>query len=126
MGELVSGRILLGRWGEALAAEYLESKGYLIIARNLRTPYGEIDLIAIHEQPSVLLFIEVKTRRSKQFGPPEEAVNLRKLKHLRSSVEYYLQGHPEIAGDPRLDVIAIQRYQDDQPPAIVHFENVLS
>ena len=74
----------------------------------------------------MLIFVEVKTRKSTLFGAPEEAVNLRKLAHLRSAVEYYLQQHPDITADPRLDVIAIQCYQDEHPPVITHFENVLS
>lgn len=126
MGKLVSSKLSLGRWGETLAAEYLEAKGYTILERNNRTPYGEIDLIAARDQPPVLLFVEVKTRRSRQFGPPEEAVNQRKLQHLRASVEFFLQEHPGIPGDPRIDVIAIQRYRSDQPPLITHFENVIS
>jgi len=116
----------LGRWGEALAADYLRSLGYSILEQNVHTPYGEIDLIARLEQPQTLVFVEVKTRRSPQFGLPEDAVNLRKQTHLLSAINHYLQQHPELQGDPRVDVIAIQLYHADQPPVITHFENAIS
>jgi len=123
---MMNSRQSLGRWGENLAAEYLQAKGYSILDRNVRTPYGEIDLVAELDQPPTLVFIEVKTRRSSTFGLPEEAVNFRKQTHLLSSVEYYLQQRPEYPGATRLDVVAIQRYKPDQPPIITHFENAIS
>ncbi|MEW5941133.1 MAG: YraN family protein, partial [Chloroflexota bacterium] len=52
----------VGRWGEQAAAEYLEKRGYLILARNFRTKHGEIDLIA--RQDNILVFVEVKARSS--------------------------------------------------------------
>ena len=119
-------RQALGHWGESLAAEFLQAQGYTIVGRNVRTPYGEIDLIAAWPTPPTWVFIEVKTRRSARFGMPEDAVNARKQEHLRSAIEYYLQQSPEYSGETRVDVIAIQRYPPDEPPIITHFENVLS
>lgn len=116
----------VGRWGENLAAEYLQSQGYAILERNVYTPYGEIDLVAELSEPCTLVFVEVKTRRSRQFGLPEEAVNSRKRDHLLSAVSYYLQQHSEFSGAIRLDVIAIQRYQPGTAPVITHFENAIS
>ena len=116
----------LGRWGESLAAEFLQAQGYVIIGRNVRTPYGEIDLVAELAVPPTLVFVEVKTRRSAQYGLPEDAINARKQEHLRSSVNYYLQQHLEFLGAMRVDVIAIQRYHPGEPPVITHFENALS
>lgn len=122
----MTSRQSLGRWGESLAAEYLEKQGYSILSRNYRTPYGEIDLIAEIAHPQTIVFIEVKTRRTRDFGMPEDSVNSRKQNHLLSAVEHYLQQHPEFNGATRVDVIAIQRYQADQPPVITHFENAFS
>ncbi len=116
----------LGRWGESLAAEFLQAQGYVIIGRNVRTPYGEIDLVAEMAAPPTLVFVEVKTRRSAQYGLPEDAINARKQEHLRSSVNYYLQQHLEFQGAMRVDVISIQRYHPGEPPVITHFENALS
>ena len=65
----------LARWGELKAAEDLGRKGYQVLERNLRTPYGEIDLVALQDE--CLLFIEVKTRSSQAFGYPEQAVDAR-------------------------------------------------
>ena len=64
---------VIGRWGEQAAADYLSEHGYQITGRNIRTPYGEIDLVAVKD--SITIFIEVKARTSKSFGPPELAVN---------------------------------------------------
>lgn len=124
----------LGQWGEALAAEYLLNNGYTIIARNERTPYGEIDLIVqqisrkdaeLQSTPQVTVFVEVKTRTSKKFGYPEQSVTPRKLENLLSSAQHYLQEHAKEEVDWRIDVIAIERY-GDQTPIIHHFENALS
>ncbi len=123
----------LGRWGEALAADYLVDQGYTIVARNERTPYGEIDLVAnklsgpteeSHESQEVLVFVEVKTRTSQSFGYPEEAVTPRKQMNLISAAQHYLQEHPDLDLDWRIDVIAIERYPD-RAPIIHHFENAL-
>jgi putative endonuclease len=131
-------KVEIGRWGEAEAEGYLSGKGYKIIARNVRTPYGEIDLIARQEvsllskesrdfdfEP-VLVFIEVKTRRGKMFGPPEVAVNRRKQEHMLASAQAYLQSHPEIDLDWRVDVIAVQVRKGQEQPVFTHFENALS
>lgn len=130
---MTKSRQLLGKWGEAIAADYLVEKGYTIIARNERTPYGEIDLIAQHtSQPEpglyepelVTVFVEVKTRTTKTFGYPEEAVTSRKQINLLSAAQHYLQEHPNLDIDWRVDVIAVERIKD-QPPVIHHFENAL-
>ena len=123
----------LGRWGEALAADYLVDQGYTIVARNERTPYGEIDLVAqkvsgptveSRQSQEVLVFVEVKTRTSQSFGYPEEAVTPRKQMNLISAAQLYLQEHPDLDLDWRIDVIAIERYPD-RAPIIHHFENAL-
>jgi len=115
----------LGRWGEALAGQYLAGLGYTIVDQNVRSKYGEIDIIAC-QPDGTLVFVEVKTRRSTLFGPPEVSVNAVKKSHLRASIQSYLVDHPEFTGGYRLDVIAIQAGGDDQPPEIVHFENAIA
>ena len=95
----------VGATGEDLAATFLARQGYQIIERNYRTPLGEIDLIARHR--GVLVFIEVKTRRSSRFGSPQEAVHPAKQERLRNLAECYLQqqGLGEVA--VRFDVVGI-------------------
>jgi putative endonuclease len=119
----------LGRWGENLAAEYLTQKGYIIIGRNVRTPYGEIDLVARYDatdQPSAIVFIEVKTRQSDALGPPEISVTPQKQARLISAAQAYLLAHPELVGDWRVDVVAIRGSHRKSRPEIVHFENAFA
>ena len=120
-------RQLIGKWGEQVAEDYFTSLGYKILARNFRTPYGELDLIIEAEIQNVktILFIEVKTRTTRLFGSPEEAVNARKKAHLLSCVQFYMQNHPSET-NWRLDVIAIEHYKPGEKPEIIHFENAVS
>jgi putative endonuclease len=120
----MKGRKSLGNWGEKIAAEYLIEKGYSILERNYRSPYGEIDLVV--QIDKITVFVEVKTRSSTRFGYPEEAVTRVKMEHLFSTAQAYLQNHPEISGDWRIDVIAIARGRSVLPEEILHFENILT
>jgi putative endonuclease len=95
----------VGATGEDLAADILQKQGYHIIARNYRTPLGEIDLIARHQ--GALVFVEVKTRRSEKFGAPQEAVHEAKQERLRHLAEYYLQQQEVGDVTVRFDVVAI-------------------
>ena len=113
----------LGRWGEEVAAQYLMSLGYEILERNVRTEYGELDLVT--RQGAQLIFVEVKARSSADFGEPEEAVTPAKQQHLLDAAESYLQAHPEFEGDWHVDVIAVRRLKG-RNPEIVHFENALN
>ncbi len=110
----------IGRWGERAAADYLASRGYRIVARNIRTPYGEIDLIV--EKDGLTIFIEVKTRTSEAFGPPELAVTPRKQQHMQASAEHYTQENN--IDHWQIDVIAVAQIHGK--PEITHFENALS
>jgi putative endonuclease len=112
----------LGRQGEETAARYLQTKGYCILERNVRTPHGEIDLIA--RKGEVLVFVEVKMRTSEQFGYPEEAVTPRKQAHLLAAAEAYLAQHPESDETWQFDVVAILRHPN-ATLQIEHFENVI-
>lgn len=112
-----------GSWGEQTAAQFLEKLGYVILEHNVRTQYGEIDLIA--RQETTLVFVEVKTRSSAEFGYPEESITPTKQQHMQDAAQDYLQSHPEIDGEWRVDVIAIRRIENQQPE-ITHIENALS
>src|SRR4030042_3373604 len=103
----------VGRMGESFALAYLEQQGHTTIYRNLRTPYGEIDLIT--QQGNVIVFTEVKTRASISLGPPEISITPRKAEHMRCAAEYYIQQHPELINDWRIDVLTIQLYKDLTP-----------
>jgi len=109
----------VGQLGEQAATDYLISKNYEIIARNVRTPYGEIDLIGRKDDTTI--FVEVKARTTKSFGPPEIAVTPRKQGHMLSCAEHYAQQN-EI-DHWQIDVIAVERVGGKTE--IVHFENAI-
>ncbi len=114
----------LGAWGEALAANWLSEQGLQILARTVRTPYGELDVIA--RQKDVFIFVEVKTRTNTEFGMPEAAITREKQKHLREAAVYYLQEKaPDFAGDWRVDVIAILTDSKKNNPEIYWIQNAL-
>ena len=113
----------IGRWGEQIAADYLVKKGFTMLARNVHTPYGEIDLLC--QQGGQIVFVEVKTRTSQAFGYPEDSITPRKQAHMLSAAAHYLQEH-EIDGDWQFDVIAVEGSPGGKHPRITHFENVLS
>jgi len=110
----------VGRWGEQAAADYLCQHGYEIPARNVRTPYGEIDLVACKDGMTV--FVEVKARTGISFGPPEVAVTPRKQAHMLACAEFYAQQN-EI-DHWQIDVIAVERLKSGTQ--ITHFENAIS
>jgi putative endonuclease len=129
---MTTARQSLGKWGESIAAGYLEAKGYQIQERNARTPYGEIDLVAMQPDNStpnsleITVFVEVKTRSSTTFGFPEEAINALKQEHLLAAAEAYMQQHLELSYHWRVDVIAIQCLGSRKEYSLKHFENVFS
>ncbi|HEY61952.1 MAG: YraN family protein [Anaerolineales bacterium] len=118
-----------GYWGEGVAGEYLIKKGYIILDRNVRTPYGEIDLIAQEanvKSSGLLIFVEVKTRKTNTYGFPEDAITAQKREHMISSAEFYLQEHANFSGDWRIDVISIRKVKESKSLEIIHFENAVS
>ena len=115
---MFSSRQQFGFSGERLAEKYLIEHGFAVVTRNFRTREGEIDLIC--RDRGVLVFVEVKTRRSNRFGAPEEAVTFRKLQRLRAAAFAFLGEHP--AHRFRFDVIAIDA--STTPPTIRHIHSV--
>jgi len=91
-----------GRSGEDLAVQYLEQQGYTILERNYRLRIGEVDIIARDEE--YLVFIEVKTRRSKRFGSPFEAVDIRKQQQIVKVAAAYVR---EREIPVRFDAVAV-------------------
>ncbi len=93
-----------GAWGEEQAAAFLLRQGGRVLARNFRTRYGELDVVA--ELNGYLVFAEVKTRRNDRFARAREAVTVQKQERLRITAELWLQGHPT-GLQPRFDVIEV-------------------
>jgi putative endonuclease len=82
----------LGREGEVRAARFLETRGYRIVARNVRADRVEIDLIA--RRGGLLIFVEVKSRRASEHGHAAEAVDERKQRRLRRGAHAWLASNP--------------------------------
>ena len=102
----------LGIEGEQAAAQFLRGQGYTILDRNFSTRHGEIDLIACDRD--TLVFVEVKMRRTADFGSPEEAVNRKKVLQVgRCALDYIVR--KRLSGIPcRFDVVAVHAKEDGQ------------
>ena len=105
----------LGRLGEDYACQWLRQRNWKILARNWRSRFGELDIIALDPE-ATLVFVEVKTRRTGRFGSPEQAVGPRKQTHLRRAAVQWLISHDR---DPsarhrgtRFDVISLSVKSD--------------
>lgn len=96
---------ILGAAGEDAVCCVLRNRGWEIMARNYRTRFGEIDIIASHDE--TLHFIEVKTRSGEGFGRPAEAVSRLKLAHLRTAAGIYLQNAGESESRCSFDVAEV-------------------
>ena len=94
-----------GNKGEDIASEYLEKRGYIILERNFYCRQGEIDIIA--KDKNEIVFTEVKSRSSIQYGCPSEAVNKQKIRHLYRTAKYYLYKNKYLNNYIRFDVIEI-------------------
>ena len=95
-----------GILGEKLAKDFLRKRGYRIRETNYRCSEGEIDLIA--EDKDCLVFVEVRTKTSLEFGSPEESITPTKKKRLRTVASRYLQTHDNLPRLWRIDVVAIE------------------
>lgn len=100
-----SHRQTIGAAGESLAVAYLVKNEYVILERNFKARYGEIDIIATHHH--VTVFVEVKTRLNTRYGTPQESVTPRKLHEVIKTAHYYMALHPNLPDALRIDVIAI-------------------
>lgn len=109
-----------GVWGEELAAAYLREKGYAILERDWHSKHRDIDIIAQDGETTV--FVEVKTRRSRDFGAPFEAVDCQKRNNLRHAINHYLS-YRNIT-NYRFDVVSIIGSFDCMNPEIEHIEDI--
>jgi putative endonuclease len=111
----------LGLSGEALAVDHLRSLGYEIVAADVRTPLGQLDLVA--RDGTTLVFVEVKTRSGHGFGLPQESVDRRKIRKLRQLALYYLKMRPH-RGPVRFDIIGLTM-RDGRPLRLDHIRNAI-
>lgn len=112
---MTEARQQFGKYGEDLACDELERRGYAVITRRYRTVHGELDIVA--RQGEYVVFVEVKARQNGSFGDPEEAVTLQKQRRLVWMAADYLarNGLAEVAC--RFDVVSVST--DTDPPTLV-------
>lgn len=111
----------IGKLGEDLAVKYLKNKKYIILDRNYRCRQGEMDIIAKDNEE--IVFIEVKTRTTIEFGKPAEAVNYIKREHLQNIARYYLYIKKITKIPVRFDVIEIYLWQKEY--SINHIKQII-
>src|SRR5437588_292659 len=112
----------IAKKGEDIAVTYLEKKGYAILERNIRKKYGEVDIIAIKNH--TLVFVEVKTRTSNQFGEPIESITPWKLKSLIKTAYLYKAFHPKLPESLRIDAVLVKLLGSGEVERIEHMENL--
>ena len=113
----------IGTLGERVACDFLAENGYEILEKNYRCPEGEIDIIARHKDS--LVFIEVRTKGSRQFGSPEESITPAKMERLRTVAAHYGQTHSNLPSSWRIDVVAIELGKREQVSRIELIENAV-
>ncbi|MCA9248133.1 MAG: YraN family protein [Planctomycetales bacterium] len=112
----------LGYRGEELAARHLKKRGYVIVAKRLRGRFGEIDLIAVDDK--TVVFVEVKTRRSRRTGHPSDVIDAAKIRRMTRAALVFLKRHGLTEYPARFDVVAITWPRSVRRPEIEHFQNV--
>ena len=112
-------RKALGHKGETLAVLYLEGKGYEIIERNFRCRRGEIDIIA--QKENELIFIEVRSRSTNNYGSAIESINYRKQQRIRTLALIYMQRKQRQEVNCSFDVITFQFTGAGENPVIHHY-----
>lgn len=110
-----------GNLGESLARDFLKRKGYRILETNYRCQFGEIDIIACFQD--YLVFIEVRTKSSLNYGTPEESITATKIQHLERAVANYQQNHLNLPTLWRADLVAVELDGRNQLKRIEHIEN---
>ncbi len=106
-----------------MAVQHLLAKGYRIRERNFRTRQGEIDIIA--EGAGVLAFVEVRARRGGAMGGAVESLTLAKQRRLVALTEAYGQERPDLPGQWRIDVIALDLAPDGRVLSLQHIEGAV-
>lgn len=109
----------VGAYGERVAVRALESAGYTVVDRNWRCRAGELDVVAM--RGGVVVFVEVKCRRSSSYGPPALAVTPVKAARLRAAASAWLAAHGLAEAAVRFDVVSVLRPLTG-PPVVEHVE----
>lgn len=111
-----------GKRGEDIAVAFLKKKGFTILDRNFRIRGGEIDIVA--QDKKTLVFIEVKTRSSSEFGSPFEAITPWKLRALIRTAQFYKAKHPQLPDLMRIDAVGVMVDYQQGTTKVEHIENI--
>jgi len=122
----------VGKKGEEIALHFLKKKGYTIVETNFRKNYGEVDIIAIDQgkggkgksEVNTLVFIEVKTRTSDQFGDPVESITPWKIKSLKKTGQLYKMYHPKFPDSLRIDAVLVKLLENGEVESIEHLQSI--
>lgn len=114
--------LTVGRRGEDLAHRFLRARGFVIVARNYRLSSGEAEADLIAWEGEALVIVEVKTRETADFGPPERAISEEKREHLLKIARTYARKSGTPWDRVRLDVVSVVL---TDPPALEHFPDAL-
>jgi putative endonuclease len=113
----------LGDLGERLAVHHLLANGYRIRARNVRTRFGEIDIVA--EKDQLLAFVEVKTRRGDFMGTATESIPPVRWRRLVALAEAFGQGQDDLPPERRIDLIALDLTANGKLTSLRHIEGAV-
>ncbi len=114
---MLNKRQQFGKESEDIALKFLKKKGYKILEQNYRTKLGEIDIIAIDKD--IIVFVEVKARRSNQFGDPKWSVTPQKQRKISMVALYYLKKAKLNHAKARFDVVSINSRSDETSIEII-------
>ncbi len=117
----------LGPAGESLAASFLARRGLRLLGRNVRTPFGELDLVLVEGDGDggALVVCEVKTRRGLGFGAPAESVTAAKRARLARAAVHFARERGLASRPIRFDVVSVLA-RAGRPPAVEHVEGAFS
>ena len=113
----------VGILGEKIAGDFLRKRGYHILETNYRCPEGEIDIVA--RDKDCLVFVEVRSKTSAEFGSPEESITRGKIQRLVAAAARYRQGHQNLPSSYRIDIVAVEMDHKGKPSRIELIENAV-
>ena len=125
MDEATAGleRMVRGRMGEQLAASFLAERGYRVLAKNQRTPLGELDLVC--RTRSEVVVVEVKARSSEEYGSALEAIGPRKARRLRAAAMWWLSDRGLLPCSLRFDAVVVAMDGLGLPRSLEHVKDIL-
>ena len=116
-----------GKWGEDYAAEYLRKKGYIIMERDwtFGRSKRDIDIICKTSDMTTVVFVEVKARANDDVTSPEDAVDIRKMRHLMVAADEYVKSH-DISEELRFDIVTIVGKRNSKQIKENHIEDAFN